>query len=302
MSREKKRALIFLAIAGLFIVVLAMGLNGLELGGGMNYNRPAPTDEAPDIGGGFLAGGPWLLYVIWALLILGLILLPLYLIESFKTKAGRRRLLVNILLIVALLFFFDFLYNNLNLEATATPTPTPEAGPPVEALPTTVIESTPAPPIPLEPPSWLSWSVALTVAVLVVALVVLAVVVIIRRRAQQSAYEQLVAQAQAAIDNLRAGADLRQTILRCYRAMSQVLDERRGIHREKAMTPHEFEEQLSRQGLPAEPVHQLTWLFEEVRYGDREPGAGAEKTAIDCLEQIIIACRAAEESANEPPG
>lgn len=302
MSREKKRTLILLAIAGLFIVMLAMGLTGLELGGGMNYNRPTPTGKTGDIGGGYLTGGPWLLYLIWALLILGLLLLPLYIIESFKTKAGRRRLLVNILLIVALLFFFDFLYNNLNLEATATPTPTPPAGPPVEALPTTAIAGTPVPPIPLEPPTWLSWSVALTVAGLVVALVVLVVVMIFRRRAQQSAYERLVEQAQAAIDDLRAGADLRQTILRCYRAMSQVLDERRGIHREKAMTPHEFEEQLFRQGLPAEPVHQLTWLFEEVRYGNREPGTGAEKTAIDCLEQIIIACRAVEENTNEPPG
>ncbi len=45
------------------------------------------------------------------------------------------------------------------------------------------------------------------------------------------------------------------------------------------MTPHEFEQQLQRAGLPAEPVHDLTHLFEEARYGGAGDGPGRRGTA-----------------------
>ena len=51
--------------------------------------------------------------------------------------------------------------------------------------------------------------------------------------------------------------DLRNAIIRAYREMNRVGFEARGVARAREMTPHEFEQQLRRAGLPAEPVHDL---------------------------------------------
>jgi hypothetical protein len=60
------------------------------------------------------------------------------------------------------------------------------------------------------------------------------------------------------------------------------------------MTPSEFEQALQGKGLPREPVHQLTHLFEEVRYGARQVGEREERQAIDSLSAIVAACTRAK--------
>jgi hypothetical protein len=72
--------------------------------------------------------------------------------------------------------------------------------------------------------------------------------------------------------------------------MSAVINQQRGIQRSQAMTPHEFEEYLATNGLPGAPVHQLTHLFEEVRYGDITAGSAEEQVALNSLTAIIEAC------------
>jgi hypothetical protein len=105
-----------------------------------------------------------------------------------------------------------------------------------------------------------------------------------------STTDQLKAEVEGAIDDIEAGADLRNVIISCYADMSKILNERRGIQRQQAMTPREFELELQEIGLPHASIQRLTRLFEEVRYGNAELGRTAEQEAIHCLSAIAEAC------------
>jgi hypothetical protein len=71
--------------------------------------------------------------------------------------------------------------------------------------------------------------------------------------------------------------------------MGQVLSQERGIHRQKAMTPREFEQYLAAAGVRDEYIQRLTRLFERFRYGSAVAGEGEEAEAIACLDQIVQA-------------
>lgn len=105
-----------------------------------------------------------------------------------------------------------------------------------------------------------------------------------------STADQLKAEVEGAINEIEAGADLRNVIIRCYADMSQILNEQRGIQRQQAMTPREFETELQEMGLPHADIQRLTRLFEEVRYGNADLGQAAEQEAIHCLTAIAEAC------------
>lgn len=96
--------------------------------------------------------------------------------------------------------------------------------------------------------------------------------------------------AQDALEALRGGADLKDTVVHCYREMGQVLMKKRGITRTKDMTPREFENSLQHSFLPHESLYQLTRLFEEIRYGNKAPGEKESRNAVRCLTAIIKAC------------
>lgn len=101
---------------------------------------------------------------------------------------------------------------------------------------------------------------------------------------------ELAREAQSALDALRDGDALYDVVIRCYHDMSRVLSESRGIRRQEGMTAREFESYLAAMGLPQEPISGLTRLFEEVRYGAREPNPAEEARAIASLTAIVEAC------------
>jgi hypothetical protein len=74
--------------------------------------------------------------------------------------------------------------------------------------------------------------------------------------------------------------------------MSQALQKERGIEMEQTMTARDFESLLEARGIPRDPVHQLTQLFEGARYGHRQPGPDEEQKAFDCLNAIVQYSRA----------
>ena len=137
----------------------------------------------------------------------------------------------------------------------------------------------PAPPV-------LAWLVGLG---LLAALILLAVVVL--RSRPTPAFRPWTMEAEAARQALLAGENLADVILNCYRRMSQALQEDQGLVRDEAMTTGEFERLLVAQGVPRDPVHQLTQLFEAVRYGRWQPGAGDEQRALDSLDAILAHSR-----------
>ena len=103
-------------------------------------------------------------------------------------------------------------------------------------------------------------------------------------------------EAEKAWQKLKTGLDLKDVIIRCYRQMSLALAEEQGIEREDFMTTGEFEKLLEAAGIPHAPIHQLTQLFEAVRYGNWQPNPGDEQKANHCLEAIVLYSRAAKEA------
>lgn len=140
------------------------------------------------------------------------------------------------------------------------------------------------PPFVADPPRWLVIALSVLVAVLV-----LLFIWSLRPRARREvdSLELLVQEAQTALNELEAGSNVRDTILRCYADMSRVLREARGVTRKEAMTPREFEQVLEGAGLRDEHIQQLTRLFERVRYGATKAGAREEREAVACLSAIV---------------
>ena len=142
-------------------------------------------------------------------------------------------------------------------------------------------------------PPWFIWMASFVLAVLFAA-VIFWIGWTLVNRSRKYDMQEFAQEAQAAIDALQAGADLRNTVVRCYYEMSEVLKMKQGLQRESAMTPREFEQRLTARGLPGEPVQQLTRLFEAVRYGTDVPGVREEHQAMASLTAIVEACRQAK--------
>jgi hypothetical protein len=147
-----------------------------------------------------------------------------------------------------------------------------------------------APPMPPgfieDPPQWLIVTITLTV----IALLLGVAWFLWQRRAhryQGDPLALLALEAQQAIETLHAGSDLKDTVMRCYAEMSQVLHEQRGIQRQNAMTPREFEKHLAGIGLRDEHIRRLTRLFESVRYGTYVSSERDKREAMDCLRAIV---------------
>ncbi|MBI1744270.1 DUF4129 domain-containing protein [Candidatus Acetothermia bacterium] len=98
--------------------------------------------------------------------------------------------------------------------------------------------------------------------------------------------EDLAGLTERAAHDLRAGGELRNIVLRCYRDMSLLLSKQKKVTIRQAMTAREFEQHLNTLGVRDDHVHQLTRLFEWVRYGRHEANETEEREAIACLEAI----------------
>lgn len=103
--------------------------------------------------------------------------------------------------------------------------------------------------------------------------------------------DELLQEAEDAVRALQAGMDFRNVIMRCYMQMARSLQEELGIERNYSMTVREFEDWLEYLGFPTVPVHQLTTLFEKVRYGEHDSSDDDEKNAIESLNEIIDFCQ-----------
>ena len=225
--------------------------------------------------------------------------LPLVIVFSLLTPGARKNLLKGLvpLILFGLLLYGAFRASS-NIEEALQPTPTAVAGTPEPTLVPEVstgasVEE--AGEIEAAAPEWLIWATIVTLA-LILALVLVGVVrFLLRYRVRQpSPLAELAEQADDAAEAIRAGADLRDTVMLCYYRMSETLQEQRGIWRERAMTPREFETYLSRSGIPAEHVRRLTRLFEKVRYGAKAMEPEDERQALSSLGAIVEYCRGAQ--------
>lgn len=214
-----------------------------------------------------------------------LILLPLTIMYMIFTKEGRRRA---VRLLIQLLLFM--LLMSIVIERQASMPTVPELD---------MTDSSPLEEMPFEPPPEfvpgdmqdLTTMLSLGLAVVLTIVIVTALYIFWRRRhlEQDDTLFELARGAQEAIDDIQAGGNLRNTVIRCYAEMSRILSEKRSIERGSTMTSHEFVEQLVKAGLPKAPVYELTHLFEDARYGNHDPGPAEEQRAVACLSSIVTA-------------
>ena len=282
-ARRHRILLVTAAALGL-VFLLAISIADVQLLPGEPFLlRMNPLPTGMPVPG--MPGAELIVVFVRILLALSIILFPFYLIVSILTREGRRRLLMNILTIIALMIALAALRNltaNLNLEMPGSENlvqpPTGQETPPPDAE------------FDVIPPDWTVTAVTLAVSLLIVGLGAAVIAFAVAKRKPPSPMQQLAVEAQQAIDELQAGGGLEETIMRCYRDMCKVVQDRRGLQRDAAMTPGEFEQALRAGGLPREAVHQLTHLFEEVRYGAKQAGERERRQAIDSLSAIVAAC------------
>ncbi len=282
-AEQKRKALIYLLCALGVTILIAMALPRLRLEPGM----PMPSFENGEVAAAPAPNEPPVgmpissfLKMLFFMLMAGCAAYVAYrLIKGVPWREVLGSLLTLVPLVVVVVGIIALVIALLpHTEAATAGIPLPEPVPVITA--------------PLGPvPSLLIWLVA---AGLLAAMVLLGIwIFMARREPAPEAWELGAARARQA---LLEGGELRDVILRCYHEMSRTLQEDREIERQAAMTTGEFERLLAAKGVPAAPVHDLTQLFDAVRYGHWSPNAPDEGRALASLDAILAYSRAAKES------
>ncbi len=287
MDRRRKRLLLFvLCIVIVAMLLLSTGLSELAFLPG----QPFSLGYSP-VGFGGMFDMLWqakLFEIVFrVLVVIAALILPFSIVYFLVSREARKRVLLDFLRLLPILVIVYVLAQRMQPGASPTEQGLPQAflGISSEA-PTADVDAV--------LPWWFLGVTSVGLALLVATVLVgLGWFVWCRRWRAVSPLEQLAQQAEEAIEAIQSGADLRNTVMRCYYEMSWVLRQQRGIRRHQAMTPREFVAFLEEAGLPTGAVWRLTELFEQVRYGAKAPSQGEETQALACLEAVVEFCRSA---------
>lgn len=275
----KRKTLLMLGAAIFIIVILAAALPRLEFQPGMPLPSlqhgelvAAPDEEEPYVS---------ISTTKFILVFIGIVLTGATLYSAYQLFRGADWRLISaflryILLIsvmIGCLVFLVMLIPNSNIS---TPAEIPVA------TPQPVVTS----PLGSAPPSllWLVGAGLLVIGALVVMWA-------FSPSRQPNPIDLVGLEAEKAHHALTTGGDLKDVIVHCYTQMSLALKQEKGIERKEFMTTGEFETLLKDAGIPHEPIHQLTRLFDAVRYGHWQPNSVDEQKAIQCLEAIMVHSR-----------
>jgi hypothetical protein len=276
----KRKTLILLGLVVIITMMIAAGLSQLELRPGMPLPSvdqgqvvisPEKQEELPAI---FPVSEVFIV-----LFGLGLAVSILYMI--YKTVRGIgwadvRSYIQTIIVITLIAGSIVFL---IVLLPKAQGSLLMEPPPPTQVPPVTS---------PLGPaPTLLLWLVGIA---LLVGSILLGIWIFASSR-QETTIGLVGLEAEKARQALMTGLDLKDVIIKCYRQMSLAVEKDRGIERKDFMTTREFENLLEATGIPHDPIHQLTQLFEAVRYGNWQPNHMDEQKAIHCLQAIVLYSR-----------
>lgn len=134
-------------------------------------------------------------------------------------------------------------------------------------------------------PGWVTFLFVLGV-LLVLGVTIFVVWRLWQARARPKTIEELADLTKRYAQELRYGAPVHETILRCYREMCQLLSERFHLEISRAMTAREFEQRLAQLGILEEHISRLSRLFEWARYSPAHPSPEQEHEALQLLEEI----------------
>jgi len=291
-NQKKIHPLFFLLPALILFLLLAMSLANLELLEG--YQLPsAQIETGGSMGVGGVGDGTLWEYFLRGVMALAIILLPVYIVQAMLTPEGRKRIVVDLIIIGFAFFLLRAIENQMEQELVLEESSQEFAvNSPFDDISFAVDNAIELPAIPEEAPDWLSVVILFVLTALVVTLVLAALWWVRKMQKPKKDTLDLVAdQAQQALVDIRKGNDLKSAILRSYAEMSHVVKEEMGISRQQTMTARDFEQHLIQKGLPAEPIQSLTRVFEKVRYGHDSAGNVEEIQAVKALTNIIEAVR-----------
>jgi hypothetical protein len=285
MSKAKRNALLLLCVVCGLILILAMSLPNLVLSSGEPFSLGQPQPQAAGMSG-ILPGGDAILWFFKGLVALALILFPLYVLYSLLTSQGRKRLIADLIVIVLLFLLTTYLQKLPLVQLTQQ-----QAQTGIAAQSTNEPSSLPVSVFVAEPPLWLTPMVILIGSILVVVVIFVGIRFFQRTPNTDFSLDDLAQEAQNAIESINDGGNLKVTVIHCYREMTRIVKQQKGIERDKAMTVREFESHLVSRGLPQDATKTLTALFEQVRYGGALEGTHEETLALSCLTDIVNACK-----------
>ena len=277
----KRKTLALLLFFGILTVLIAAALPRLELKPGIPLpSQPglAGTDQVQPVVQGSVSINTFMV----ALLMTILVLVLLYALYKARHAAPWKEILLRslgiaVLTLLAVLILFSLTRVTINFAPSE-----PDVLPPALDVKAPLLGPMPSGLL------WLVWgSLALGILLLGIWL--------LRQRAAKVVVDPFELAALQAMQAMQAHLDIHDVIIRCYVQMSEALQKERGIEFKETMTVRDFERLLAAQGFPSVPVRQLTGLFENARYGHRQPGPGDEQQAFDCLSAIVQHSRASRE-------
>lgn len=274
-GNTKRRTLALLGIVILITMMVAASLPQLELQPGMPLPRlehgqlvTLPTEEYQSVS---ISASRFILVFIALILSAAMLYSMVQIFRGADWKLISKFLIymLGISLGIGCLAFLILLFSGSDVY---TPVEIPVSTP--QPVVTSPLGS--APPL-------LLWLVGIGLFVISV----LVVIWIFTSSRQASPIDLVGLEAEKARLALITGVDLRDVIIQCYLQMSLALKQEQAIERKDFMTTGEFENLLETAGIPHEPIHQLTRLFDAVRYGNWKPSAVDKQKAIQCLEDIM---------------
>ena len=277
----KRKTIVLLGLVILLTMLVAANLQKLEFQPGMPLPRleqgqlvAVPIAEAPSVS----ISAPRFILILIALVLTGVTLYTAY--QIFRGADWQLIIYVlrYTLIIGVAISFLVFMIMLFPGSTIGTPAEIP--------IPTMTSQPVVTSPLGSAPPSLL-WLVGIGLLIITV-LVAMWMFTPVR---QAGPLDLLGLEAERARQALISGVDLKDVIINCYHQMSLTMKQEQGIEREGFMTIREFETVMESVGIPQEPIHLLTRLFEAVRYGHWQPDALDEQQAIQCLEAIMINSR-----------
>lgn len=267
---------VFLIISLIAIILIAVSVSSMELKTGLPIPGGTGGQSSPEIA---TEGQPDINIpqsIIQGILAMVFLMLTIFLAINISRKIHYKRLipiLIGLMLVTLILLFVPKLtieQPESNVNRAGEEIIIAVKNYPVETL--------------SKPPLSFTWIVVFFISCLIT---IIWFWVSRQRQRKSENVDSVLIEAEKALTALNAGQDLRNVILACYLEMSKAIKESEGIIRESAMTIREFEELLTGKGIPNNPVHQLTQLFELVRYSDYQTKPGDELIARECLNQIV---------------
>jgi hypothetical protein len=286
-KKQKIRVMMIAGITLLAMLLLSSGLSQTRLEAGEKINLSVGGVQGGTFEKLFEADFIGVLFTLINLVsVAALLIITIYmLLTPERRKVLLKFLMKAVPVVVFLLLIANFVHaGSLKTNPIAQPIPGP--------LPTSNATLPPEAVFTPETSPWVMIAATVVLGVIIAGLVVFLFLRARRENKRQTTpLMHLADQAQAALDAVQAGGDLKNAVLRCYYEMSRSLSEQRGLKRDRSMTPHEFIALLVSNGMPGESVQLLTQLFEEVRYGSKVPGQREEWMAVTSLTAIVEACR-----------